>query len=184
MVNGVRGGRYFLVGLCVTLESESWHMTKLDSRTICKSLAIALFFAAFAIVVYPLAMAHFRSMRRVTNHPLSLPLEVDLGEIEGTTHFDLEVMNVGEVSVTIVGAMSGCDCLVPSNVPLTIEPNDKKFLEFDFDPKRVDDSGTTRLALKLQLLTTTATALPAITVFATFVHNSSVDSELIPIPME
>ncbi len=117
-------------------------------------------------------------MRRVTNHPLSLPLEVDLGEIEGTTHFDLEVMNVGEVSVTIVGDMSGCDCLVPSNVPLTIEPNDKKFLEFDFDPKRVDDSGTTRLALKLQLLTTTATALPAITVFATFVHNSSVDSEL------
>lgn len=147
------------------------------SRLVARVVAVVLM-AVTAWFVFVQSVGQSRNL-------LVVPHQIDLGTISDEISFSMPAKNSGPYPIEVLGALTGCGCIAPTNVPLTIAPGDTNQLEFGFRPKDLEsEEGKLELQLKIQLLTDTKKAMPPCYVSAVVVCSKPSKEELLPIPME
>lgn len=145
-----------------------------------RALAMGAWLLALAVAIYPVMPKTFMP----TNQPLKMPTTVRLGKVTSTVFCKIPLENTSSQKVEILGATTGCGCLFPKNVPVSVPAGATIQLDIEFKPKFDNTPGKQRLAMTLQLLTDTDQAVPPVTVFATVISDGNeADEELTPIPM-
>lgn len=143
-----------------------------------RAASLLIVLLAVSLAVYPWLA---RQVAIQSNSQLQIPFEYDVGVVESTKRFELPIENVSEGTLSVQGAKTDCGCIVPSNLPITLQPGDTAYLDLEMVPKKTVERQ--ELSLRLQLITDTKLPLPPTIITATVAPTKHDPSETLePIP--